>query len=90
MNAQEFFGEFTDIMNFGNMPNPSDPNMNKVLSSIGIVPGTKQDWNKLSFLQKIKQETAVGVGKLLLIEDQLKLLKNKINGWQDEPDDIAQ
>lgn len=90
MSAQEFFGEFTDLMNFGNMPNPADPNINKLLSSLGIVPGNKQNWDKLSFLQKIKQEMAVVLGKVLLIADQLKLSKNKINGWQDEPDDIAQ
>ena len=48
MTAEQFFGLFTEIMAFGNMPAPPDPDMNETLKSIGITPGVSQNWAMLS------------------------------------------
>lgn len=44
MTAEQFFGLFTEIMAFGNMPAPADPVMNETLKNIGITPGVLQNW----------------------------------------------
>lgn len=39
MTAEKFFGLFTEIMAFNNMPSPPDLEINETLQGIGIVPG---------------------------------------------------
>ena len=53
----------------GNMPSPPDDDINVVLESVGIRPGIKLNWKKLSPKQKKTLNDGVKEGKALIAED---------------------